>query len=151
MDRARALGLAATALAGLLAGAAVAAAAQAPVATASPAPVAARVIPRGAVLVADDIAPVAGVPDTGRRVAPGWIARRRIDLGEPLRPPAVVPPMVVQAGDTVLATLRQDGVALTVRAVALGAAAVGDRLAVRLDVHRRFEGILIAPRQVQLP
>jgi flagella basal body P-ring formation protein FlgA len=117
-------------------------------------PVAARIIPRGTQLSAEDIAEVEAPASAGgsitRKVAPGWIARRRIDLGEPLREPAVMPPMAVLPGDSVDAVYRDAGVALRLHGTAMTSAAIGDRVVVKVDLKRRLEGTLTAPRLVVL-
>lgn len=117
-------------------------------------PVAARIIPRGRVLTADDLAerPVAsGERPPARRPGVGWVARRLIGAGEPLREPAVAPPVALAAGDTVRALRDAGGVRIALRATALQDAALGQRVAVRVDVRRRYEGTLVEPRLVLLP
>jgi flagellar basal body P-ring formation protein FlgA len=114
-------------------------------------PTAARDLPRGHTLAAADIAvaAAAGPAAEGEAVVgPGWVTRRTIREGEPLREPAVAPPLVVRAGETVEAIWRQGGMELRVRGTALGNAAAGQRVAVRLDTRRRLEGTAAAPGQV---
>jgi flagellar basal body P-ring formation protein FlgA len=116
-------------------------------------PVAARIIPRGHVLSADDITELPasnGERPAFRRVAAGWVARRLIAAGEPLREPSVTPPVTVLPGDTVDAIKTASGLTLTLKATALQHAAIGDRVAVRVDARRRFEGTLTGPRLVVL-
>lgn len=117
-------------------------------------PVAARVIPRGRVLTAEDLAErpvVAGERAPARRPGIGWVARRLIGAGEPLREPGVSPPTALLAGDTVRALREAGGVRVALRATALQDAAIGQRVAVRVDVRRRYEGTLVEPRLVLLP
>lgn len=116
-------------------------------------PVAARVIPRGRVLSPEDIAEapaLAGDRPMVRRAGAGWIARRLIAAGEPLREPSVTPPVTVRPGDSVEAVKAAAGLTLTLKGTALQAAAIGDRVAVRVDARRRFEGTLTGPRLVVL-
>lgn len=116
-------------------------------------PVAARVIPRGRVLSADDIVEMPasnGERPAFRRVAAGWVARRLIAVGEPLREPSVTPPVSVLPGDTVEAIKTASGLTLSLKATAMQPAAIGDRIAVRVDAKRRFEGTLTGPRLVVL-
>lgn len=117
-------------------------------------PVAARIIPRGRVLTADDITDVpaeAGERALPRRPVAGWVARRLIAAGEPLREPSVTPPVQLLPGDTVEAVRTTNGLTLALRATALQGAAIGDRVAVRVDAKRRFVGTLAGPRLVVLP
>jgi flagella basal body P-ring formation protein FlgA len=116
-------------------------------------PVAARDLPRGHVLADADLATrtVVGATAADARATAGWITRRRIAAGEPLRPPAVVPPPVVAPGDTVDAVRRDGTIALTVRGVAMGSAAVGDQVGIRVDPQRRLVGTVAGPRLVLLP
>jgi flagella basal body P-ring formation protein FlgA len=122
-------------------------------ATPAAVPVAARVIARGSMLSAEDIADGPASVDAlplVRRATAGWVARRRIDVGEPLREPAVVPPVAAVPGDSVDVVWRDASVMLRVRATLLTAGALGDRVAVRVDAKRRLEGVLTAPRLVVL-
>jgi len=134
-------------------------------------PVAARAIARGEVLGADAIALA---PDTTRAVReapaggwtaaprptaaagpvrPGWVARRQIAAGEPLRAPAVTPPDAVRHGQPVRVVYRESGLAITISGTAAADAPVGARVAVRVESAgraRRLEGTVIAPGLVQL-
>jgi flagellar basal body P-ring formation protein FlgA len=111
------------------------------------APTAARDLPRGHVLAAADLVwPAGDAPAAdGTAAGPGWIARRAVRQGEPLRTPAVAPPPLVRAGDAVEVVWRQGGMELRVRGVALGNAGAGQRVAVRVDSRRRLEGTAEAP------
>jgi flagella basal body P-ring formation protein FlgA len=129
-----------------------------PVAAQEPAgvtmPVAARVIPRGRILTDDDIAEVpaaSGERPALRRPVSGWISRRLIAAGEPLREPSVTPPVDLLPGDSVKAVRRSGGVTLALRGTAMQSASIGDKVAVRVDAKRRLEGTLAAPRLVVLP
>jgi flagella basal body P-ring formation protein FlgA len=127
-------------------------------------PVAARPLARGAVLAESDIAwmdtilprrprssvglGLALVHDAG--VAPGWVTRRVVAAGEPLRRPAVEPPPAVRAGQEVEVALEQDGLRLVMYGRALAEASLGERVAVRIDAARRLTGTAVAPGVVQL-
>lgn len=115
--------------------------------------VATRRLPRGAVLQAGDlqVMRVAGGLAAARRhtaVHPGWIARRVIQPGEILRPPAVAPAPLVTAGQAVQFTFQQDGLALTLDGVAPVAGSLGDTIPVRLGARRRVTGVVAGPARV---
>lgn len=118
-------------------------------------PVAARDLARGEVLAQTDIRHLAFPDDeVPRDDAPasvlGWTTRRVISAGEPLRPPAVSPPDLVRAGETVQAVYRGRTIVLRVTGTAAGSAAMGERVLVRVDARRRLEGVVIGPGLVQL-
>jgi len=123
-----------------------------------PLPRAARAIARGEVLGDSDIV-MDSVIDQVRggagavpaRVTAGWIARRVIAAGELLRPPAVAPPPVIRAGDTVRVIYRTGPVTVVERGHALAHAAAGERAPVRLDNGQRVEGEAVRPGEVRLP
>jgi len=117
---------------------------------ATEAQVAARTIARGTVLTAQDISHPAAVEQPSSEVAPGWIARRRIAEGEALRAPAVAPPRMVESGQTVRVTYAAGGVELSMRGTALGSAAEGERVLVRIDARRRVEGTAVGAGVVSL-
>ncbi|HEX7243920.1 MAG TPA: flagellar basal body P-ring formation chaperone FlgA [Longimicrobiaceae bacterium] len=118
-------------------------------------PVAARAVARGATLAAEDVA-VAPVVEHGppRAEGPapgaGWTARRGIAAGEPLREPAVGPPLLVRAGQPAEVVWSGSGVQVRLRGVALGSASEGGRVAVRIDTARRLEGVAVAPGTVRV-
>ncbi|HEY8470461.1 MAG TPA: flagellar basal body P-ring formation chaperone FlgA [Longimicrobiales bacterium] len=117
--------------------------------------VAARRLERGAVLVEEDIERRSAVhwgapPPDAPAVTAGWVARRVIPAGEPLRPPAVAPPLLIDAGELVQVIVRRGTVEVTLRARAAGPAAAGERVAVRTEAGRRLEGIAIAPGTVRI-
>ncbi len=109
--------------------------------------VAARRIARGATLSEGDFV---AAPGTGSRnpVAPGWIARRVIQPGEALRPPAVAPAAVIQSGRAVRYTVERAGIQLVLSATSLSAGALGDTIPVRLDARRRVLAIVSGPGNV---
>lgn len=115
-------------------------------------PVAARDLPRGHVLVQGDIAP-AGSPDSAAAalVQPGWVTRRVVREGEPLRPPAVVPPPLVTRGDTVTVHWRIGAVQVARAGVALGDAMRGDTLLVRVGSLHRVRAVATGPSTVIVP
>lgn len=118
-------------------------------------PVAARRLERGIELTAADISQATVVhwgepPADAPAVGAGWVTRRVIAAGEPLRPPAVAPPLLVSAGDLVQVIVRRGAVELTLRARATGAAAAGERVPVRTDAGRRLQGIAVARGVVRI-
>ncbi|MFN9215200.1 MAG: flagellar basal body P-ring formation chaperone FlgA [Gemmatimonadota bacterium] len=150
----RRVAMAAAALAAALAAAAAPRALPAQDPSPPTVPVAARVIPRGRILSTDDIVEQPANPGgrpLARRPAAGWVARRLIAVGEPLREPSVTPPMNLMPGDSVDAVRTTGGLTLALRATALQGAAIGDQVAVRVDAKRRFVGTLAGPRLVVLP
>jgi flagella basal body P-ring formation protein FlgA len=117
-------------------------------------PVAARALARGHVLTDEDIA-TAGASGgstlcASRSTLLGSITRRVIAPGEPLRAPSIAPPNVIESGQPVAVVWREPGIEVRLKGVAANAAAVGDRVTVRVDGRRRLEGVAVAPGLVQL-
>jgi flagella basal body P-ring formation protein FlgA len=116
--------------------------------------VATRRIARGATLTAADIAIeerqlARGVlADTS--VAEGWTARRIINPGEILRPPAVRPPIVVRTNDPVDVVRADGAVTLSLRGHATRDAAFNERITIRLLDGRRIEATIVAPGKARL-
>ena len=106
-------------------------------------PVAARELPRGVALVEADIAG-AGAARTG------WVTRRLIREGEPLREPAVSPPLLVTSGEVVQVVWSEGPLELRVKGRAMNSAAAGARVSVRVDMTRRFEGVAVGDGLVRL-
>jgi flagella basal body P-ring formation protein FlgA len=115
--------------------------------------VAARLLPRGTVLTADDIVyrdtTLRGPTDTNR-VAPGWVTRRLIGAGEVLRVPAVERPNLVSANESVSVEWADRNVMLTMRGVATRNAALGERVTVRTELGHRVEATVIAVGRVRI-
>ena len=115
--------------------------------------VAARDLPRGIALAPEDIgwAPApSAVRTSGAEAEVGWMTKRVIRAGEPLRAPAVAPPDVVAAGQPVQVVWSDGVVRVRVRGTAVGSAALGERVLVKIDPRRRLEGIAAGPALVQL-
>lgn len=114
--------------------------------------VAARDLPRGVVLTAQDIvsAPLPAGRDTAGIARPGWTTRRMLTAGEPLVVPAVAPPDLVEAGQTVQAVWRHGAIELRLAGQATGSGALGERVLVRIDTRRRVQGVVVGPALVQL-
>lgn len=113
---------------------------------APPRAVAARDLARGVALTAADVAYDRPPGEGAAGLAPlpvGWVTRRTISEGEVLRHPAIAPPPMVRAGEPVRLLWGRGAVRVSVRGTALGSAAEGERVAVRVDVKRRFEGIAV--------
>ena len=115
--------------------------------TASGVPVAARDLPRGIVLTAEDVLIDAGV---GAPNVIGWLTRRVIGAGEPLIEPAIARPDLIRVGDSVQLVWRDGSMEIRVNGKAMGGAAEGEKVLVRVDGKRRFEGIASAPGEVRL-
>lgn len=129
--------------------------------------IAARDLPRGHVLERADIA-IAGAAhghstlredaavapaqvhadSSGVLPAPGWITRRVIREGEPLRAPAVVPPPLVARGDTVRVRWRMSGVEISRPGIAMGEAALGESIQVRVGALHRVQAVATGPSTV---
>lgn len=104
-------------------------------------PVAARDLPRGATLTAEDV--VGGAVGGGEKGPAGWVTRRVIAAGEALREPAIMRPNLVAAGEVVQLVWRHGSIELRLVGRAMGSAAQGERVQVRVDSRRRFAGVVI--------
>jgi flagella basal body P-ring formation protein FlgA len=121
-------------------------------------PTAARALPRGYTLTAEDLVYPSAAPSltddrqppTDDPVAPGWVTRRAVRAGEALKEPAVSPPPVVRAGEAVEAVWVEGSIEIRIRGTALGTAAAGQRVAVRTEGRKRIEGVAIAPGEVRI-
>jgi flagellar basal body P-ring formation protein FlgA len=118
-------------------------------------PVATHQIARGATLAAGDIElrdstmhPGAQI-DTNE-VGPGWVTRRVINAGEMLRAPAVEPPNLVTANQSVAVEWVDQNIRLTLRGTATRNAAIGSRVAVRMENGRRVDGTVVAAGRVRI-
>jgi flagella basal body P-ring formation protein FlgA len=126
--------------------------AQAQANTATSAPVAARAardLGRGHVLAASDISVDALNPPNPQLI--GWITRRVIRAGEPLRAPAIAPPPLVRTGTPVTVQFVTAGVTVTREGTALMTGAFGDHVPIRLDEHRSLNGVVAGPSTVRIP
>ncbi len=85
---------------------------------------------------------------SGVFAAPGWITRRVIREGEPLRAPAVVPPPLVARGDTVRVRWRMSGVEISRPGIAMGEAALGESIQVRVGALHRVQAVATGPSTV---
>lgn len=121
--------------------------------------VAVRMVARGTVLSADDVAAhratVWGMPDAHASTASttplvGAAVRRAIMKGEAIRASDMTGAPVVFAGDTVTADIMRNGVRLALVGTALHNAALGARVSIRLDRGRRFAGIATGRNTVRL-
>ena len=123
--------------------------------------VAAREIARGTALSQADIgyaSPAAQATDATVSVEAasasdtlvGWTTRRLIALGEPLKSPAVAPPILVKANAMVDVIYQDAGITITARGRATRAAALGERLTVRIDTQRKVEATVIAAGRVRV-
>lgn len=102
--------------------------------------VAARTMPRGHVLSPGDLA-VGPVAPSAFPV--GWVTKRVVREGEPLRPPAIGRAPVVQAGATVNAVSGTRLVRVVRRAVAVGEGAHGDTILVRVARQAAMPAVVV--------
>jgi len=115
-----------------------------------PDPVAARDLPRGAVIAAADV--VGDSTSDGSPAAmTGWVTRRLVHKGEPLRAPAVSPPQLVRAGAIITVRAEVDGVVATRRGTALAGGALGEQVRVRIDNQRTVTGVVSGPETIRIP
>jgi len=91
-----------------------------------------------------------GRPVRRMRAQAGWVTRRPIAAGEELSTPAVDAPPVVAVGDSVQFVWERDHIQITLQGIALErAAALGDRITVRLPSGRTLAGLVAGPHSVQ--
>ncbi|HET8655417.1 MAG TPA: flagellar basal body P-ring formation chaperone FlgA [Longimicrobiaceae bacterium] len=119
-------------------------------AQAAKAPVAARDLDRGIVLTAKDVTFPAGTTPDSAAAPIGWTTRRVIAAGEPLMAPSVAPPDVIRQGSAVQLVWRTGGLELRLIGRAMNSAAAGERVLVRVDMHRRFSGVAVGPGIVRM-
>jgi len=108
---------------------------------------AARELPRGTVIA---VADVVGDTATARPIA-GWVTRRVVKKGEPLREPAISPAPVVTNGETVLLRATVEGITVSRSATALADGAIGAAVRVRLSSQRTVNAIVTGPATVRIP
>lgn len=115
--------------------------------------VAARRLERGDVLREEDMLEVAwrvwgpvsavgGAEDAHSRVEPGWIVRRLLQEGEPLEPPAVSAPPLVESGDQVEIVWSRGPISIRVHGRAQGSGALGETVQVRTESGRRLKAVV---------
>ncbi len=116
-------------------------------------PIAARALARGAVLTVNDIVyrdSVVRTPTDTNHVSPGWVTRRMVAAGEVLHAPAVSPPIILQANQSVDIEWADRNVSLKVHGTATRAASMGERVTVRTDAGRRIDAVVVGPGLVRL-
>lgn len=117
-------------------------------------PFAARDLPRGTSLSAEDISfaplPDGAEPPQRSMAQIGWVTRRVVSEGEPLLEPTVAPPTLIRSGQTVQAVWRQGDLELRMSGRAMGSAKQGERIRVRIDARRRVEGTAVGPALVRI-
>jgi flagella basal body P-ring formation protein FlgA len=119
--------------------------------------VAARPLAAGRRLAASDLAAAPRVRwGVGARrgesaPGPGWDVRRSLAAGDVLAPPAVVPPAVIEPSSAVELRWRSGGVSVSVPGIALEAARLGEKVAVKVAGRPgRRVGVAVAPGVVAL-
>lgn len=113
------------------------------------APRAARTMERGHVLAASDIS--ADALDSLGPQYVGWVTRRVIRTGEPLRAPTIAPPPLVRAGTRVTVELVTTGMMVAREGTALTTGAFGDHVHIRLDERQSLNGVVAGPSTVRVP
>jgi len=117
--------------------------------------VAAQELKRGQVLSQLDLGSAQEV-QWGEPVRPeplpevGWVVQRLIRRGEPLRSPAVQPPLAVVSGKPVALVWQRDGVGIRMKGRAVGSAPMGGQVFVRTESGERLEGVAVAPGVVDV-
>lgn len=122
--------------------------AAAPLAHAQAAPHATRNLERGHALRLADITSDSTDPATRRVV--GWVTRRAVRTGEPLRSPAIGPPPMVRTGETISIQLVAAGIRLTREGTALTSGSLGDRVRIQLANDRSLTGVVAGPSTVRI-
>ncbi|MBI2406703.1 MAG: flagellar basal body P-ring formation protein FlgA [Gemmatimonadetes bacterium] len=110
-------------------------------------PRAARDLARDQALLRSDIAGDSAAADS----LTGWVARRRLRAGEPLRYPAIGRPALVVAGADVTVVSSVDGVSITRSGTALSGGARGERIRVRLEGTRILVATVTGPSEATIP
>ena len=75
-------------------------------------------------------------PAAEMQVSPGWKVSRSVREGDPLTPPRVEPPLLVEAGDRVQLTWSGERIRIAVEGRALNGASFGGEVRVLLDGNR---------------
>lgn len=78
--------------------------------------------------------------EVGPQAAVGWITRRPIAAGDPLVRPLVAPPAAVRSGEAVTVRWTSGRVTIDVPGEAIGEAALGETVLVRLETGLRVRG-----------
>jgi flagella basal body P-ring formation protein FlgA len=118
-----------------------------PAASAPHVPQAARDLARDEALARTDIVGDSVAADS----LVGWVARRRISAGEPLRPPAIGRRPVVAAGSEVAVIASVEGGRVARSGTALTAGAIGQRIRVRLEGARIVVATVTGPAEATIP
>jgi flagella basal body P-ring formation protein FlgA len=121
----------------------------------TPVVVAARPLPRGHEVQAEDMTVAAEVQwgppvVTVDGVVAGWRTQRILREGEPLRTPAVQPPDAVTSGQAVQVVWQRGRVGVRVSGKAAGSAPLGGEIYVRTDSGQRLRGVVVAPGVVDV-
>lgn len=121
----------------------------------TPLSVASRQLQRGEVLTAEDMAVsvnLAWGPPRLPGVMPseGWIVQRVMASGDPLREPAVRPPLAVVSGHSVELIWEEGAIGLRMPGTAAGSAVLGETVFVRTESGQRLRGVAVAPGTVNV-
>ncbi|MCC7195119.1 MAG: flagellar basal body P-ring formation protein FlgA [Gemmatimonadaceae bacterium] len=110
-------------------------------------PQAARDIARGTVLGRADVAGDSAAADS----LAGWVARRRIRMGEALRSPAIGHRALVSPGMEVTVLSSHEGVSVKWTGTALSGGALGERIRVRMEGARIVVASVTGPAEAAVP
>lgn len=110
--------------------------------------VAARMLARGTVLTLDDLVGIDG--RSAESLPLGWVTRRIVRAGEPLRPPAIGRAPVLRAGSRVRAVATRGLVRITREGTAIGDGARGDTVLVRFPKQAAVPAIVVDSLTVSL-
>ena len=88
-------------------------------------------------------------PLTASKVRPvvGWLVKRPIAVGEIIAPPGVTAPPLVTVGEKVKLTWKRGLITVTVEGTALGEAAMGEYVRVKLDGGRGHAKAIVTGRR----
>jgi flagella basal body P-ring formation protein FlgA len=113
-------------------------------------PRAARTIARG-----DSITPADILFDTTNSSSAaelvGFVARRLIRAGEPLRMPAVGRPVLINSGEPVVVRASVRGITISRQGTAQAAGGLGETIPVRLDMRTTVSAVVTGRAAVTLP
>lgn len=105
--------------------------------------VAARDLERGRVLSADDVRPRSSL-------YAGWTTQKPMKKGELLRKPAIAPPNLLIARESVEAVYTGDNIKISLPVTPVGNGALGDTVNVRLPNRKRARAVVIDTNTVRL-
>jgi flagella basal body P-ring formation protein FlgA len=117
--------------------------------------VASRTLSRGHVLEEEDLRSETafrwGGPRVGASQPPlGWEVQTVVRVGQKVGPPAIAPPLLIQAGSSVDARLRSGAVTLRITGQARESGRLNDQVHVRLPTGKTLVGTVVPGPMVEL-